>query len=177
MFSIVCYTNCCKVNVLLVQTKKRLQINSKLAKFVTCKKWNFYPLKSHWKKVVYKFFDSCVYDKTLFCIFFSNMINEINNINLILTTLIRIFYYLWYYAMYLDLQFQKSEVKFIWKPSIVQYVSPCYFLLQNALILAIHRLIIIEEAYLFLRGKISWVAKIYLVREEAIWLVASSEKF
>lgn len=23
MFSIVCYTNCCKVNVLLVQTKKK----------------------------------------------------------------------------------------------------------------------------------------------------------
>lgn len=173
MFSIVCYTNCCKVNVLLVQTKKRLQINSKLAKFVTCKKWNFYPLKSHWKK---DFLTRAYMIKHLFCIFFSNMINEINNINLILTTLIRIFYYLWYYAMYLDLQFQKSEVKFIWKPSIVQYVSPCYFLLQNALILAIHRLIIIEEAYLFLRGKISWVAKIYLFRGEAIWLVASSEK-
>lgn len=62
------------------------------------------------------------------------MINEINNINLTLTTFIRIFHYLWYYAMYLDLQFQKSEVKFLWKPFIVQYISPCYSLLQNALI-------------------------------------------
>lgn len=130
------------------------------------------------KKVVYTFVNLCVDDKPFILLFlFSNMINEINNINLTLTTFIRIFHYLWYYAMYLDLQFQKSEVKFLWKPFIVQYISPCYSLLQNALILAIHRLIIIVEAFLFLRGKITWVAKIYLVREEAIWLVASSEKF
>lgn len=140
-----------------------MQINSKLAKFVICKKWNcwafkfsFYSSKCHLKKAVYTFVNLCVDDKPFILhFFFSNMINEINNINLTLTTFIRICHYLWYYAMYLDLQFQKSEVKFLWKPFIVQYISPCYSLLQNA-ILATHRLIIIVEAFLFL---VTWFVR------------------
>lgn len=61
--------------------------------------------------MVYKFVDSCLDDKGVILHLFSRMINEINSINLTLTTFIRFFYYLRKKALYLNLQFPKSETK------------------------------------------------------------------